>query len=138
MRTMCCRALVLIGILLVAEVIADKIPHFDHILHVVMSVVHGLAGATALIAPIQRCDGTAHVAAIGTGAVLALIIHGGRAAVRLLSTATTGGASNCCISVVEDIIVFILCPIAITVQFSQTQSHSQLYDRPKLSRNYRS
>ena len=110
-------ATALLGVLMALEVIADKIPHLDHVLHVLMTVVHAAAGAVAIVAPSTSSSDTTstalHIAMLVAGGFLALVLHGGRAAVRFLSTATTGGAANPCVSITEDVLVFVLCPLAL-------------------------
>jgi len=108
-------AVALIGILMCVEIIADKIPHLDHVLHVILSVLHTTAGAVAILVPIQGDFSTSHIIALVFGGLIALIIHIGRAALRFLSTAVSGGMLNCCVSIAEDIIVFILCPLAVMI-----------------------
>jgi len=100
-----------------SQVIADKIPHFDHVFHAGMVIFHAAAGAVAIVAPIAGASDTGwlHITCLVIGAVLAGLLHLGRAALRLLSTATTGGAGNPCISIAEDVIVFVLCPLIFTV-----------------------
>jgi len=80
-----------------------------------MAVVHTVAGATAICVPFGSLSAGTHAVIVVIGGGLALILHIGRAAIRLLSTATTGGVANCVISLIEDAIVFILCPMVLLI-----------------------
>ena len=95
-------ALILLGGMMTADFVGDKIPVVDHVLHAVGSGGAPGAGATRSPAhpgldPVLRPP-----AAGGRGAATAGAIHAGRAAVRPVSTATTGGMGNPLLSLGED------------------------------------
>eukprot|EP00811_Abedinium_folium_P005026 NODE_14629_length_1096_cov_13.809082.p1 GENE.NODE_14629_length_1096_cov_13.809082~~NODE_14629_length_1096_cov_13.809082.p1 ORF type:complete len:312 (+),score=99.69 NODE_14629_length_1096_cov_13.809082:72-1007(+) len=96
----------LMGVLMVAEILLDKIPLVDHALHVALLVGAPLAGAAICYshdAPVLL-----RWFLVVVGAVFALGVHSARSALRAGSTATTGGFCNCVLSLVEDIAVFII------------------------------
>jgi len=95
-------ATVILGILALVELIADKIPAVDHALHAVSFAARPLAGAILV-------GGTIHTESAGTlytlmtlGALNALIVHSSSATARAASTATTFALANAPISAGED------------------------------------
>ncbi|CAN0020549.1 unnamed protein product [Phaeothamnion confervicola] len=108
---------VCMGIFMAVEIILDKIPGIDHVLHVVMSVIHPIAGAVASIAPDYGGGWYARVPVLAFGSALALIIFLGRALLRVMSSGGTCGACNPFVSCFEDVLVFILVPVCILVAF---------------------
>jgi hypothetical protein len=97
-------ALIALGVAVVAEVAADKIPALDHILDTVQTPVRTIAGM--LVAAAVMTDMPGHVTAlvaIVAGGGAALSVHATKAMVRLGATATTGGVANPFISLGEDV-----------------------------------
>ncbi|HKO56331.1 MAG TPA: DUF4126 domain-containing protein [Thermoanaerobaculia bacterium] len=99
--------LIVIGVLYTIEFVADKVPAVDHVWDVIHTFIRPLAGAFvawAAAAPgVPR--GIVIVAAVlGGGAALAT--HGVKATLRVASTATTAGAANPVLSLVEDVFAF--------------------------------
>jgi hypothetical protein len=96
-------SLIVFGVAVVAELVADKIPWFDHLLDLAETFVKPVAGVLAAAAVLHELTPL-------QGAVLALVlgggisgaVHLGKAKLRLLSTATTGGLANPVVSVAED------------------------------------
>lgn len=84
--------------LLVVEVIADAIPAVDHALHAFCAPIYPIAGACAAAAPNYGGGIAMHALLACVGAGLAMGAHGGKSALRAISTATTGGAGNICLS----------------------------------------
>ncbi len=96
-------SLIVFGVAVVAELLADKVPWFDHVLDLVQSFVKPIAGVVAAAAVLHELTPL-------QGAVLALVlgggvagaVHFGKANLRLLSTVSTGGLANPVVSVVEE------------------------------------
>ena len=88
--------------LFVADFVGDKIPGADHALHVVGTVVHPVAGALLFVGQTGVDTGIPAAVAAVLGAVTAETLHGGRAALRPSSTATTAGFGNPFLSLGED------------------------------------
>lgn len=97
-------ALVVFGVAVVVEILADKIPVVDNLLDTVQTIAKPVAGmaVTASVvtdwAPLY-----VSIAAIVVGGGLAGAVHLTKAKLRLLSTATTGGVANPALSVGEDL-----------------------------------
>mmetsp|Transcript_65776 Transcript_65776/g.183219 ORF Transcript_65776/g.183219 Transcript_65776/m.183219 type:complete len:298 (-) Transcript_65776:8-901(-) len=95
--------LMLLGMFVVFEVLMDKIPCVDHVLHGALLVISPLAGASAVHVCGGYCDPDIEQVAVIYGALLAFVVHLARGSARVASTASTGGAANCCFSLAEDI-----------------------------------
>lgn len=115
-------ATVLMTALLSLELLADKIPALDHVMHLVATPFHAAAGALVVAAPagsfsagsVGDATSSESVAvAAGFGALAALAIHAAKAAARTVATATCCGSANCCLSFLEDVFVFLIMALAI-------------------------
>jgi hypothetical protein len=96
-------ALIVFGVAVVAEFVADKVPWFDHLLDLVQSFVKPIAGVIVVAAVLHELSPLqGAVLALVLGAGVAGAVHLGKANLRLLSTASTGGLANPVVSVVEE------------------------------------
>ena len=118
-------ALWVLGILLLLEIIADKIPALDSINDVVQSVLRPASGGIVFGAgsssqTVAVSDPAAFFAEntwvpIVTGIVIALIVHIVKASARLASNTVTGGLAAPVLSTAEDGASFLLAALAIIV-----------------------
>lgn len=92
----------ILAALLVADFVGDKIPGVDHALHVVGTVIHPVSGALLFVGQTGIDTRMPAAVAVILGALTAETLHGGRAALRPASTATTGGIGNPFLSLAED------------------------------------
>ena len=95
-------ALITLGVLTVADFVGDKIPAVDHVLHGIGTVVAPVSGAALFAGQTGLETDIPTLVAVVAGGVTAEGVHAGRAAVRPASTATTGGAGNPILSLIED------------------------------------
>ena len=105
--------LVALGVLLIVELVADKIPVVDHINDVLQTVVRPVAGGLAFgsgstAETVAVTDPAAFFESqqwvpIAIGVVLALTVHAGKTATRATVTATTAGLATPLVSTVEDV-----------------------------------
>ena len=114
--------LILLGILLIIEMLADKVPVVNHINDLIQTFVRPAAGAIAFAASTNVIQGINPVLAMACGLLVAGSVHLVKAAaVRPLVTATTGGAGNVPVSIAEDLtstvvsFLSVLVPVAIAV-----------------------
>lgn len=114
--------LIILGILLIIEMLADKIPAVNHINDLIQTFVRPVAGAIAFAASTNVIQGINPILALACGLLVAGGVHVVKSvAVRPLVTATTAGAGNVPVSVAEDVtstavsVLSILVPIAIAV-----------------------
>jgi hypothetical protein len=107
--------LAVLAVLMLADLVGDKIPGVDHVLHVLGLAVAPLSGA-ALFAG-QTGDETElpTLLAILLGGGTAGLVHAARAAVRPASTAGTAGLGNPVLSVGEDVGSLTLVVLAFAV-----------------------
>lgn len=92
-------ALIVLGVLTVADFVGDKIPAVDHVLHSVGTVIAPLSG-TALFT--GETDASVIVSLLAGGST-AGAVHAVRSVVRPVSTVTTAGVGNPVLSLLEDV-----------------------------------
>jgi len=114
--------LILLGILVIVEMLADKIPAVNHINDVIQTVVRPAAGAIVFAASAQVINDIHPVLALGCGLLVAGSVHVIKsAAIRPVVTATTGGTANIPVSIAEDLlaittsILSIIIPIMVLI-----------------------
>lgn len=103
------RVLLLLGVLVVLDVVADKVPGLDSLNDVVQTVVRptagGLAfgaGAGAQTLAVDEPTGTSTWLSIAAGVLLALAVHAMKSMARPLVNAGTAGLGGPLVSVLED------------------------------------
>ena len=107
-------ALVILIVACIVEIVADKVPAVDHFLDAVGTIVRPAAGAVAAAAVLVDLDPVvAAVVGIIMGGPVALGVHTLKSGTRVASTATTFGCANPILSLIEDILAFILSLLAI-------------------------
>src|SRR5512145_2046730 len=96
--------ILLLCILVIIEMLADKIPAVNHINDLIQTVVRPAAGAIAFAASANVVTDINPVLALACGLLIAGSVHVVKsAAIRPAVTATTGGAGNVPVSIAEDI-----------------------------------
>jgi hypothetical protein len=108
--------LILLGILLIIEMLADKVPAVNHINDIIQTVVRPTAGAIAFAASANVITNIHPVLALAIGLLVAGSVHTAKAAVvRPVVTATTGGAGNVPVSIAEDVTSTVVSFLSIVV-----------------------
>lgn len=97
-----------LGVAIVLEILADKIPVVDHAMDTLHLLVKPAAGALTASALIDDNSLIAWTAAILGGGAVAGATHVAKAGVRVGSTATTAGTANPVVSIIEDVAVVAL------------------------------
>lgn len=106
--------ILLLCILVIIEMIADKVPAVNHLNDVIQTVVRPAAGAIAFAASAHVITDVHPVLALACGLLVAGTVHVAKAgAVRPMVTATTGGVGNVPVSIAEDVVSTILSILAI-------------------------
>lgn len=96
--------LILLGILLIIEMLADKVPAVNHINDVIQTVVRPAAGAVAFAASANVITNVHPVLALGLGLFVSGTVHATKSGVvRPAVTAATGGVANAPVSMAEDV-----------------------------------
>jgi hypothetical protein len=108
--------LIVLGLLVIIEMLADKVPAVNHINDAIQTFVRPVAGAIAFAASANVVTDIHPVLAIIAGLLIAGGVHAVKAgAVRPAVTATTGGTGNVPVSIAEDIISTVLSILAIVI-----------------------
>jgi len=108
--------LILLGVLVIIEMLADKIPAVNHINDGIQTFVRPAAGAIAFAASAKVITDINPILALACGLLVAGSVHLVKsAAVRPAVTATTAGAGNVPVSIAEDIISTIVSILAILI-----------------------
>lgn len=111
--------IIVITILLIVELVADKVPLVDHVNDLINSVVRPSAGAVLVMASTGTVDSINPIVAMALGLLVAGSVHTVKASVRPTVTATTGGIGNPIVSAAEDgvaiglTVVALLAPVVI-------------------------
>ncbi|MBC3762321.1 DUF4126 domain-containing protein [Quadrisphaera oryzae] len=95
-------ALAVLAVLLLVEVVADKVPGVDHLNDVLGAVVRPAAGGIAVGAGTASTAGDGHWWTVALGAVLALVVTVAKSAGRAAVNATTVGTGAPVASTLED------------------------------------
>lgn len=96
--------LILLGMLVIIEMLADKVPAVNHINDLIQTVVRPAAGAIAFAASAKVVTDINPVLALACGLLVAGSVHAVKSvAIRPAVTATTGGAGNIPVSIAEDV-----------------------------------
>ena len=107
----------IIGLLIVLSLIeffADKIPAVNHVNDIVQTFIRPTAGAILFAASADVVTDIHPILSIAAGLLIAGSVHAVKsAAVRPAITATTGGAANVPVSVLEDVISTVLSILSI-------------------------
>jgi hypothetical protein len=109
-------AMIVLIIACVIEIVADKVPAVDHFIDSIATFVRPAAASLAAGAALTGANVDPVVAAIGgiiIGTPVSLGFHTLKAATRVTSTATTFGCANPVLSLIEDVVAFLLSVLAI-------------------------
>jgi hypothetical protein len=108
--------LILLGVLIIIEFLADKIPAFNHINDLIQTLVRPVAGAIVFAASAKVLTGISPAVSLACGLLVAGSVHVAKAGLfRPAVTATTGGAGNVPVSIAEDVVSTITSVLAVVV-----------------------
>lgn len=103
----------LIAVLLVVEMVADKVPAVDSVNDAIQTFVRPAAGGLLTVAAAGG-EGAAHPAVwVVAGVLVAGSVHAAKATARPAITASTAGMGAPVVSVVEDVIAFATTVLAL-------------------------
>ena len=106
--------ILMLCVLVIIEMLADKIPAVNHINDLVQTLIRPAAGAIAFAASAKVVTDVNPVLALASGLLIAGSVHVAKAgAMRPMVTATTGGVGNVPVSIAEDIVSTVLSVLAI-------------------------
>lgn len=108
--------LILIGVLTIIEMVADKVPAVNHINDIIQTFIRPTAGAIVFAASANAVTGMNPLLALACGLLIAGGVHTIKsAAIRPAVTATTAGAANIPVSIAEDVVSTVLSILSIVV-----------------------
>src|SRR5262245_4866839 len=108
--------ILMLCVLVIIEMLADKVPAVNHINDVIQTFIRPTAGAIAFAASANVVTDVSPVLALAAGLLVAGTVHVAKAgALRPAVTATTGGAGNIPVSIAEDIVSTVLSILAIVL-----------------------
>jgi hypothetical protein len=108
--------ILLLCVLVIIEMLADKVPAVNHINDLIQTLIRPAAGAIAFAASANVVTDISPVLALAAGLLVAGTVHVAKAgAVRPMVTATTGGAGNIPVSIAEDVVSTVLSILAIVL-----------------------
>lgn len=97
--------MLLLGVLIIIEFLADKVPAINHINDIIQTFVRPVAGAIVFAASAKVLTDISPLVSLACGLLIAGGVHTVKAAaVRPAVTATTGGAGNVPVSILEDVV----------------------------------
>jgi hypothetical protein len=106
----------LLVVLLAIEFFADKFPAVNHVNDAIQTFIRPVAGAIVFASSAQVITNVHPVIALAAGILVAGGVHTVKsAAVRPMVTATTGGAGNVPVSILEDFIAMLTSIMAIVI-----------------------
>jgi hypothetical protein len=108
--------ILLLCVLVIVEMLADKVPAVNHINDLIQTLIRPAAGAIAFAASANVVTDVSPVLALAAGLLVAGTVHVAKAgAVRPMVTATTAGAGNIPVSIAEDVVSTVLSFLAIAL-----------------------
>ncbi|MFO7661858.1 MAG: DUF4126 domain-containing protein [Chloroflexota bacterium] len=106
-------AIGILAVLLVIEVLADKIPAVDSANDAIQTFVRPAAGAVLFAGSANVITDIHPILSLGAGLLVAGGVHATKAAARPVVTVTTAGIGNPVVSVLEDVVAIIVSLLAI-------------------------
>lgn len=108
--------ILMLCLLVIIEMLADKVPAVNHVNDLIQTLVRPAAGAIAFAASANVVTDISPVLALASGLLVAGTVHVAKAgALRPAVTVTTGGAGNIPVSIAEDIVSTVLSILAIVL-----------------------
>jgi uncharacterized membrane protein len=106
-------AIGIISVLLLIEMLVDKVPAIDTVNDVIQTFVRPAAGAVLFAANANIVNDIHPALALGAGLLVAGGVHVVKGVTRPVVTATTAGTGNWLVSLLEDIVAFFTSILAI-------------------------
>jgi uncharacterized membrane protein len=108
--------LIVVSLLLIVEMLADKIPAVNHVNDIIQTGIRPAAGAIIFAASAHAITNVNPIIAIICGLLVSGGVHLAKsAAVRPAVTAATGGAGNVPVSIAEDLTATVVSVLSILI-----------------------
>ena len=105
--------IILLSILLIIEMLVDKIPAVDTLNDGIQTFIRPAAGAILFAASANVITDISPVITLAAGLLVAGSVHTTKAVTRPLITAATAGTGNWAVSIVEDVVAFFTSILAL-------------------------
>jgi len=105
----------LLAVLLLIEMLVDKVPAVDTLNDVIQTAIRPAAGAILFAASAGVISDAHPVVALVCGLLVAGGVHAAKATARPVVTGASGGLLNPVVSVIEDVISFLIAVLSILV-----------------------
>jgi uncharacterized membrane protein len=105
----------ILSVLLVVEIVADKVPGVDHVNDALQTLIRPAAGGVLAVAAAGGASGVAPWLLVLAGVLVAGGVHAAKATTRPVVHATTAGAGGPLVSAAEDATATVLSVVAILV-----------------------
>jgi len=106
-------AIALIAVLLLVEVVADKVPAVDSVNDAIQTVVRPAAGGLLFVAATSGGEWLHPAVWVAAGVLVAGSVHAVKATSRPAVHASTGGAGGPVVSLAEDVAAFVATVVAL-------------------------
>lgn len=103
----------LLSVLLIIEMLVDKVPAVDSLNDAIQTFIRPAAGAILFAASANVITDFSPLITLAAGLMVAGSVHGVKLTARPLVTATTAGTGNWAVSIVEDIVAFFTSILAL-------------------------
>lgn len=103
----------ILAVLLVVEVVADKLPVIDSTNDVIQTFVRPVAGAILFAGSANVITDVHPLLSLGAGLLVAGGVHATKTVARPVVTATTAGTGNWAVSIAEDVTAFFVSLLAL-------------------------
>jgi hypothetical protein len=107
--------IVLLSVLLVIEMVADKVPVVDSLNDGIQTFIRPAAGAILFAANANVITDISPILTLGAGLLVSGGVHATKSLARPIVTATTGGTGNWIVSILEDIVSFFAAIFALLI-----------------------
>ncbi len=105
--------ILLLSVLLVIELLVDKIPAVDSLNDAIQTFIRPAAGAILFAASANVITDFSPLITLAAGLMVAGSVHGVKVTARPLVTATTVGTGNWAVSLIEDVVAFFTSILAL-------------------------
>jgi hypothetical protein len=107
--------IILLSVLLIIEMLADKIPVVDSINDGIQTFIRPAAGAILFAASANVITDISPILTLGAGLLTSGGVHATKSLARPIVTATTGGTGNWLVSILEDVVAFFAAIFALFI-----------------------
>lgn len=108
-------AIGVLGVLLIVEVLVDKVPAADTVNDVINTIIRPAAGAVLFAATAGTITDMSPVLSVILGILAAGSVHAGKSLARPVVTATTAGVGNPIVSTAEDAVALVTSFMAVVL-----------------------